>query len=72
MPRGITTKLRLPTGTHTPAKTPTIGPATLAKFDGVQLLLLARITRTRRQIDFTRQEGGGCSAVRFPSPIVRS
>ena len=52
-------------------KAPTIGPATLAKFDGVQLLLLAQITRARRQIDFTRHEDGGCSAVRFPSPIVR-
>ncbi len=29
-------------------KAPTIGPATLAKFDGVQLLLLARITRAKR------------------------
>ncbi len=42
---------RAGSGSNAAAKVPTIGPATLAKFDGVQLLLLARITRARREVD---------------------
>lgn len=38
------------TGTSsTAAKAPTVGAAMLANFDGGQLLLLAQITRARRQ-----------------------
>ena len=36
---------------NTTAKVPTVGPTTLAKFDGGQLLLLAQITRMRREVD---------------------
>lgn len=56
MPYGIVTRLVLPPKTtSTTEKAPTIGPATLAKFDGVQLLLLSRITRAKR-------DGGGVPA----------
>lgn len=52
MKRKSPTVFRPRAGTsHATTKPPTVGAAMLARFDGVQLLLLARITRARREVD---------------------